>query len=64
MTATESVVIIRFPQPSQAYQALRELRELNESQATSWLSAQGAPHHDWLSLAGDPGKTAGSAPCR
>lgn len=34
MTASESVVIIRFAQPSQAYQALSELRELNESQAS------------------------------
>lgn len=34
MTATESVVTIRFPQSSQAYQALSELRGLNESLAT------------------------------
>jgi uncharacterized membrane protein len=31
MSATESVVIIRFPQSSQAYQALSELRGLGES---------------------------------
>ena len=31
MTATESVVIIRFPQSSQAYQALSDLRGLGES---------------------------------
>src|SRR5690349_7624069 len=31
MTTTESVVIIRFPESSQAYQALSELRGLGES---------------------------------
>jgi uncharacterized membrane protein len=31
MTATESVVIIRFPQSSQAYQVLSDLRGLDES---------------------------------
>lgn len=31
MTATQSVVIIRFPQPSRAYQAASELRGLGES---------------------------------
>ncbi len=34
MTAIESVAIVRFPQSSQAYQALSELRELNESLAS------------------------------
>ena len=34
MTATESVVVIRFPQAGQAYQALSELRGLTESLAT------------------------------
>src|SRR4029453_19209262 len=34
MSTTESVVIIRFPQSSQAYQALSELRGLSESLAS------------------------------
>jgi hypothetical protein len=63
---TESAVMPRSadpgrrPFPTAACQSSTRLPEV----AASWLSAQGAPHRNWLSLAGDPGKTAASAPCR